>query len=117
MSDILILGGGVGGLTLALVLHQNGLPCRIVEAAPDIRPLGVGVNVLPHGAAEDQDVGHGFLRFWRGVWSRAAARQSARIFAAATTSRISATSRFSSAAKSGWLIGAGMVPSRASAAA
>jgi len=52
MAEILIVGGGVGGLTLALVLHQNGLACRIVEAAPEIRPLGVGVNVLPHGSAE-----------------------------------------------------------------
>ena len=52
MADILIIGGGVGGLTLALVLHANGVPCQVLEAAAEIRPLGVGVNVLPHGAAE-----------------------------------------------------------------
>jgi len=52
MREIVIVGGGVGGLTLALVLHANGLPCRVLEAVSGIRPLGVGVNVLPHGAAE-----------------------------------------------------------------
>ena len=50
--EILIVGAGVGGLTLALALHQAGLPCRVFEQADPIRPLGVGINVLPHGAAE-----------------------------------------------------------------
>ena len=30
MDDILILGGGIGGLTLGLSLHA-GIPCRIFE--------------------------------------------------------------------------------------
>ena len=52
MSGILVIGGGIGGLTLALCLHHNGIPCRVVEAVAEIRPLGVGVNILPHAAAE-----------------------------------------------------------------
>jgi len=52
MDEVLVVGGGVGGLTLALCLHRNGIPCRVLEAASEIRALGVGVNILPHGAAE-----------------------------------------------------------------
>lgn len=52
MGDVLIVGGGVGGLTLALCLHRNGVPCMVLEAAPEFRALGVGINILPHAAAE-----------------------------------------------------------------
>ncbi len=55
--EILIVGGGIGGLTLALSLHQAGIGCRVLEAAREIRPLGVGINILPHGARELIDLG------------------------------------------------------------
>jgi len=54
---VLIIGGGIGGLTLALSLHQAGIACRVFEAAPQIRPLGVGVNLLPHGMRELTELG------------------------------------------------------------
>ncbi len=50
--DVLIVGGGIGGLVLALSLHQAGISCRIVEAAPQVLPLGVGINLLPHAMRE-----------------------------------------------------------------
>jgi 2-polyprenyl-6-methoxyphenol hydroxylase-like FAD-dependent oxidoreductase len=55
--EILIVGGGIGGLTLALSLHQAGIACRVFEAAPEIRPLGVGINLLPHGCRELTELG------------------------------------------------------------
>jgi 2-polyprenyl-6-methoxyphenol hydroxylase-like FAD-dependent oxidoreductase len=57
MSDVLIIGGGIGGLTLALSLHQAGIGCKVFEAAPEIRALGVGVNLLPHGMRELTELG------------------------------------------------------------
>ncbi|MEO7405298.1 MAG: flavin-dependent oxidoreductase, partial [Burkholderiales bacterium] len=47
-SEIIIVGGGVGGLVLGLALHARGIECRIYEAAAEIKPLGVGINLLPH---------------------------------------------------------------------
>ena len=47
-AEILIVGGGIGGLTLALELHRLGVACRVFESAPEIKVVGVGVNLLPH---------------------------------------------------------------------
>ena len=55
--DVLIVGGGIGGLTLALSCHQAGISCRVFEAAPEIQPLGVGINLLPHGMRELSELG------------------------------------------------------------
>jgi 2-polyprenyl-6-methoxyphenol hydroxylase-like FAD-dependent oxidoreductase len=52
MDDILIVGGGIGGLTLGLALHAAGIPCRIFESAAQIRAVGVGINLLPHATKE-----------------------------------------------------------------
>ena len=49
---ILIAGAGVGGLTAALTLHQRGLDATVLERAGDLRPLGVGINLLPHAVRE-----------------------------------------------------------------
>ena len=50
--DVIIVGGGIGGLTLALALSQAGIPSRIFESSPELRPVGVGINLLPHATRE-----------------------------------------------------------------
>ena len=54
---VLIAGGGIGGLTLALSLHQIGVPVRVFESVPQLKPLGVGINVLPHAVRELVELG------------------------------------------------------------
>lgn len=46
--NVIIAGGGIGGLTLALCLDHAGIECEVYEAAPEFKPLGVGINLLPH---------------------------------------------------------------------
>ncbi len=50
--EAMIAGAGIGGLTLALTLHEAGIASRVFEAATDIRPVGVGINILPHASRE-----------------------------------------------------------------
>jgi 2-polyprenyl-6-methoxyphenol hydroxylase-like FAD-dependent oxidoreductase len=48
LNEVLIVGAGIGGLTLALELERRRIPCRIFESAPEIKAVGVGINLLPH---------------------------------------------------------------------
>ncbi len=54
---VLIAGGGIGGLTLALSLNQIGVPAKVFESVAELRPLGVGINVLPHAVRELIELG------------------------------------------------------------
>ncbi|OED37530.1 hypothetical protein AB833_23110 [Chromatiales bacterium (ex Bugula neritina AB1)] len=56
-NNVVIAGGGIGGLTLALTLHQIGVPCVVVEAAREMRPLGVGINIQPNAVRELLEAG------------------------------------------------------------
>jgi 2-polyprenyl-6-methoxyphenol hydroxylase-like FAD-dependent oxidoreductase len=48
----IIVGGGIGGLTAALMLHARGIDCEVYEQADAVRELGVGINTLPHAIKE-----------------------------------------------------------------
>ena len=55
---VAIVGGGIGGMALALSLHDAGIAdVDIYESAPAIKELGVGINVLPHAVRELTELG------------------------------------------------------------
>lgn len=57
-SDVLIVGGGIGGLATALAIDGvGGREVTVVEAAPEVRPLGVGINLLPHAVTAVERLG------------------------------------------------------------
>ena len=57
MAEILVAGGGIGGLVAALSLQAAGFAPRVFEAVAEYKPLGVGINVLPHAVRELTELG------------------------------------------------------------
>lgn len=58
-QPVLIAGGGIGGLCLALTLQQIGVPFIVYESVRTLRPLGVGINLQPNAVRELFDMGIG----------------------------------------------------------
>ena len=56
---VIIIGGGIAGLSQALSLHQIGVPCRVYEAVPQLSPLGYGINLQPNAIRELTALGLG----------------------------------------------------------
>ena len=55
--EVIIIGGGIAGLTLALSLDQAGIASRVYEAVADPAPLGVGINLQPTAVRELTELG------------------------------------------------------------
>ena len=68
--NIAIVGGGICGLSLALNLRQRGIDCRIYERAPEMKPLGVGITLLPHAMREFTALGLGDELLAAGIENR-----------------------------------------------
>ncbi len=54
---VLIAGAGIGGLALALTLHEIGVRCLVLETVATLKPLGVGINVQPNAVRELYEMG------------------------------------------------------------
>jgi 2-polyprenyl-6-methoxyphenol hydroxylase-like FAD-dependent oxidoreductase len=68
--NIAIIGGGICGLALALNLKQRGIACQVYERVPEIKPLGVGITLLPHAMRELSALGLGSQLLAAGIENR-----------------------------------------------
>ncbi len=56
-DEILVIGAGIGGLTTALSLAEAGFQPRVFESVQEVRPIGAGINLLPHAVRELFELG------------------------------------------------------------
>jgi 2-polyprenyl-6-methoxyphenol hydroxylase-like FAD-dependent oxidoreductase len=57
--DVIVVGGGIAGSTMALSLNQAGVDVRVYEAVREMAPLGVGINLQPTAVRELVELGIG----------------------------------------------------------
>ncbi len=69
-KDVIIIGASIGGLAFALALHRAGIGCRIIEAAAEVKALGVGLNLLPHAMRDLFGLGVGKQIEAKGIQTR-----------------------------------------------
>ena len=59
MVRVIVAGAGIGGLSAALSLHAAGIEAIVIDSAAALRPLGVGINLMPHAVRELTELGLG----------------------------------------------------------
>lgn len=57
--EVIIAGGGIGGMSAALSLHAAGIQAHVFEAAPQIAALGLGIHLQPNAVRELTELGLG----------------------------------------------------------
>ena len=57
--DVIVVGGGIGGLFTANALLKHGMRVRVYEQAPALGEIGAGVFVTPNSARQLQRIGLG----------------------------------------------------------
>ncbi|GAK63913.1 salicylate hydroxylase [Moesziomyces antarcticus] len=63
--NVAVVGGGIGGLTLAIGLHDRGVPVHIFESASKFAEIGAGIAIGPNAQNALQRLGlyESFLQF------------------------------------------------------
>lgn len=52
----IIIGGGIGGLSMALSLHQAGIEAKVFESVKELAALGSGINLQPNAVRDRKSV-------------------------------------------------------------
>ena len=47
-EQVLIVGGGIGGLAAALALARKGIPSQVIEQAAEFKEIGAGIQLGPN---------------------------------------------------------------------
>ena len=56
---VIVAGAGIGGLSTALSLHAAGIDALVIDSAAALRPLGAGINLMPHAVRQLTELGLG----------------------------------------------------------
>src|SRR4051812_14804295 len=48
MSNVILIGAGIGGLAAALALHRSGQHVTVYEQAPELGEVGAGIMLTPN---------------------------------------------------------------------
>ena len=47
-QQVIIVGGGIGGLAAALAFARKGIPSQVIEQAPEFKEIGAGIQLGPN---------------------------------------------------------------------
>ncbi len=68
-SQVLVAGGGIGGIAAALALVRQGFAVRVLEQAPELGEIGAGIQLGPNGFAAFDALGIGEIARAKAVYT------------------------------------------------